>query len=341
MKKVLGMGNALIDNLLLVENEDLLQEFSLPKGSMQLIDTARYCHIRQRTAQLAASRTTGGSACNTILAIARLGGSPGLIGKVGRDELGQTFAQACADSHVMPHLFHHDTLPTGVASTFITPDGQRTFATYLGAAATLEAAELDPQWFEGYDIFYIEGYLVQNHALIEAAVRHARQAGLTVCIDLASYNVVEAERDFFLQLLAQTDIVFANEQEAEALTGSNRVGENLEYLAKLCRIAVLKVGKEGVWVRCGETQLHCPAREVEQVVDTTAAGDYFSAGFLHAYTLGASPEECAALGSLLAGHIVEVVGTALPEATWQSIRNTLAAGLSVPSALSPGTTGKA
>ena len=341
MKKVLGMGNALIDNLLLVENEDLLQEFSLPKGSMQLIDTARYCHIRQRTAQLAASRTTGGSACNTILAIARLGGSPGLIGKVGRDELGQTFAQACADSHVMPHLFHHDTLPTGVASTFITPDGQRTFATYLGAAATLEAAELDPRWFEGYDIFYIEGYLVQNHALIEAAVRHARQAGLTVCIDLASYNVVEAERDFFLQLLTQTDIVFANEQEAEALTGSNRVSENLEYLAKLCRIAVLKVGKDGVWVRCGETQLHCPAREVEQVVDTTAAGDYFSAGFLHAYTLGASPEECAALGSLLAGHIVEVVGTALPEATWQSIRNTLAAGLSVPSALSPGTTGKA
>ena len=341
MKKVLGMGNALIDNLLLVENEDLLQEFSLPKGSMQLIDTARYCHIRRRTAQLAASRTTGGSACNTILAIARLGGSPGLIGKVGRDELGQTFAQACADSHVMPHLFHHDTLPTGVASTFITPDGQRTFATYLGAAATLEAAELDPRWFEGYDIFYIEGYLVQNHALIEAAVRHARQAGLTVCIDLASYNVVEAERDFFLQLLTQTDIVFANEQEAEALTGSNRVGENLEYLAKLCRIAVLKVGKDGVWVRCGETQLHCPAREVEQVVDTTAAGDYFSAGFLHAYTLGASPEECAALGSLLAGHIVEVVGTALPEATWQSIRNTLAAGLSVPSALSPGTTGKA
>ena len=341
MKKVLGMGNALIDNLLLVENEDLLQEFSLPKGSMQLIDTARYCHIRQRTAQLAASRTTGGSACNTILAIAHLGGSPGLIGKVGRDELGQTFAQACADSHVMPHLFHHDTLPTGVASTFITPDGQRTFATYLGAAATLEAAELDPRWFEGYDIFYIEGYLVQNHALIEAAVRHARQAGLTVCIDLASYNVVEAERDFFLQLLTQTDIVFANEQEAEALTGSNRVGENLEYLAKLCRIAVLKVGKDGVWVRCGETQLHCPAREVEQVVDTTAAGDYFSAGFLHAYTLGASPEECAALGSLLAGHIVEVVGTALPEATWQSIRNTLAAGLSVPSALSPGTTGKA
>ena len=123
MKKVLGMGNALIDNLLLVENEDLLQEFSLPKGSMQLIDTARYCHIRRRTAQLAASRTTGGSACNTILAIAHLGGSPGLIGKVGRDELGQTFAQACADSHVMPHLFHHETLPTGVASTFITPTG--------------------------------------------------------------------------------------------------------------------------------------------------------------------------------------------------------------------------
>ena len=95
MKKVLGMGNALIDNLLLVENEDLLQEFSLPKGSMQLIDTERYCHIRQRTAQLAASRTTGGSACNTVLAVANLCGEAGLIGCIGKDRAGKFFAENC------------------------------------------------------------------------------------------------------------------------------------------------------------------------------------------------------------------------------------------------------
>ncbi len=323
MKKVLGMGNALIDHLLLVENEDLLQEFSLPKGSMQLIDSERYRLIRQRTAQLPAKYTTGGSACNTILAIAHLGGAPGLIGKVGHDDLGETFAQACADSHIRPHLLHHASLPTGVASTFISPDGQRTFATYLGAASTLEAAEVKAEWFEGYDIFYIEGYLVQNHALIETAVRLAHEAGLIVCIDLASYNVVEAERDFFRQLLADTDIVFANEQEAEALTGSKSVAENLHILAELCHIAVLKVGKEGVWVKWGNAKLHYPAREVEKVIDTTAAGDYFSAGFLHALSLGGNLEQCAALGSLLAGHIVEVVGTALPAATWQAIRGSL------------------
>lgn len=161
---------------------------------------------------------------------------------------------------------------------------------------------------------------MQNHDLIRRAVTTAHEAGLTVCIDMASYNIVQADRDFFGELLQMTDIVFANEQEAAAFTGADDALHNLEVLSRLCRIAVVKIGKKGVWVRSGNGMTHCPAREVPVVVDTTAAGDYFSAGFLHALSEGGSLQDCAGLGSLLAGHIIEVVGTALPPETWQQIK---------------------
>lgn len=320
MKRVLGIGNALVDVLVQVENELILSELDLPKGSMQLIDTERYLEIQRRFSDMHQQRTTGGSACNTILAIANLGGNPGLIGKVGRDEPACFFSDNCRAHDINACLLVDTLLPTGVASTIITPDGQRTFGTYLGAAAALEPDDILPEWFDGYDYFYIEGYLVQNHALVRRAVDLAREAGLQVCIDLASYNIVQEDRAFFAELLPKTDIVFANELEAAAFTGMSDAQQNIEILSSLCSIAVVKVGKEGVWVRQGASQWHCPAREVPRVVDTTAAGDYFSAGFLYGLADGRSLCACAELGSLLSGHIIEVVGTALSESTWQKIK---------------------
>ena len=319
MKRTLGIGNALVDVLTKVDNEQILSELHLPKGSMQLLSTEAYAEVTRRMQALPTKLTTGGSACNTLLALSHLDAPTGMIGKIGDDENGRFFASYFAQRGISTRLLH-DSRPTGVASTFITPDGQRTFGTYLGAAARLTADELQQAWFEGYDYFYIEGYLVQNHALIRRAVELAREAGLRVCIDLASYNIVEENRDFFRELLAQTDIVFANEQEAEAFTGVADPQHNLRLLSEMCSLAVVKVGKRGVWVRRGEEQVGCPAREVPHVVDTTAAGDYFSAGFLFALATGGSLSDCARLGSLLAGHIIEVVGTALPEAVWQEIR---------------------
>ncbi len=324
MNKILGIGNALIDALVQIDSEQLLEELELPKGSMQLIDRERFASVSRRLSPLAQKRTTGGSACNTIRALAHMGTPTALIGRVGSDELSTVFADNCKACHIEAHLVHDQELPTGVATTLITPDGQRTFGTYLGAAAQLTAADLRTEWFDGCGYFYIEGYLVQNHALIRRAVRLAHEAGLQVCLDLASYNVVEAEREFFAELLAETDIVFANEYEACAFTGEDDPLYNLETLSSLCGIAVVKVGKRGVYVRRGDEQTFCEAREVPHVVDTTAAGDYFSAGFLHALASGGSLHQCAQLGSLLAGHIIEVVGTALDEPTWQKLRQSAA-----------------
>lgn len=320
MKKVLGIGNALVDVLVQVGDDALLEQYDLPKGSMQLISTDRYVQLSSSLSALAPKRTTGGSACNTILAIANLGGEPGLIGKVGCDEPAQFFADNCKHHHINARLLHDNDLPTGVACTIISPDGQRTFGTYLGAAANLLPNDVVSEWFNGYHYFYIEGYLVQNHALIRRAVQLAHEAGLKVCIDLASYNIVQAERTFFKELLQNTDIVFANEQEAAAFTGTDDAQHNVRALAQLCHIAVVKVGKKGVLVRRGDEQVHCPARDVPHVVDTTAAGDYFSAGFLYALASGHGLLGCAQLGSLLAGHIIEVVGTALTPETWSSIK---------------------
>ena len=318
MKRTLGIGNALVDVLTKVDNEQILSELHLPKGSMQLLSTEAYAEVTRRMQALPTKLTTGGSACNTLLALSHLDAPTGMIGKIGDDENGRFFASYFAQRGISTRLLH-DSRPTGVASTFITPDGQRTFGTYLGAAARLTADELQQAWFEGYDYFYIEGYLVQNHDLVLRAIELAHAAGCEVCLDLASYNIVEADLDFFRALMPSIDIVFANEQEAQALTGLEARAA-IDALAATCHIAVVKIGKHGVWACHGTEVAHCPARDVPVVVDTTAAGDYFAAGFMHALAAGEPLATCIARGSLLAGHIIEVVGTELPDATWQQLR---------------------
>ncbi len=318
MKRILGIGNALVDVLTKVDNEQILSELHLPKGSMQLLSTEAYAEVTRRMQALPTKLTTGGSACNTLLALSHLDAPTGMIGKIGDDENGRFFASYFAQRGISTRLLH-DSRPTGVASTFITPDGQRTFGTYLGAAARLTADELQQAWFEGYDYFYIEGYLVQNHDLVLRAIELAHAAGCEVCLDLASYNIVEADLDFFRALMPSIDIVFANEQEAQALTGLEARAA-LDALAATCHIAVVKIGKHGVWACHGTEVAHCQARDVPVVVDTTAAGDYFAAGFMHALAAGEPLATCIARGSLLAGHIIEVVGTELPDATWQQLR---------------------
>ena len=319
--RVLGIGNALVDALVQVQDEALLTEMNLPKGSMQLIDTAGYEAVCRRLSQMGVKRATGGSAANTVLALAHLGAAPGIIGRVSEDDNGHFFADNCKKNGIETYLLPSE-LPTGVASTFITPDGQRTFATFLGAAATLHADDLRPEWLEGYAYLYIEGYLVQDHDLICRAVEMAHAAGLKVCLDLASYNIVEAQHEFFSDLLDHTDIVFANEEEALAFTGK-APREALDELAQRCEVAVVKTGKKGAMARCGAEFAEAPAEAVAQVLDTTAAGDFFAAGFLYRHAQGAPLAACLESGGALAGAVIQVVGTQLADQTWAALRERL------------------
>ena len=157
----------------------------------------------------------------TVLALANLGAHPGFIGKIGNDDFGQYFKKNGLKQGIDMKLLAGD-LPTGVASTFISPDGERTFGTYLGAAATMKAENLTLDMFKGYAYLYIEGYLVQDHELILRAMQLGKEAGLQICLDMASYNIVEGDLEFFDILITKyVDIVFANEEEAKAYTGND------------------------------------------------------------------------------------------------------------------------
>jgi sugar/nucleoside kinase (ribokinase family) len=217
------------------------------------------------------------------------------------------------------HLIECD-LPTGVANTFITPDGERTFGTLLGAAATLQASDITPQLFEDVSMAHVEGYLVQNHELMEAICQTAMEQSVQLSLDLASYNVVEADLPFFHHLVQDyIDVVFANEEEACAFTGLKDPLEALRQIAALKCLAVVKLGSKGSCAKLGDEEVMVEARRVP-VVDTTAAGDFFAGGFLHAFTQGGTLTQCLEMGSLLAGNVIQVVGTRLPDSQWEQIR---------------------
>lgn len=319
MDKIIGMGNALVDVLVRIDDDSLLEKLHLPKGSMQLIQEDTLSEIRKYTSGMKIHRSTGGSAGNTVCALAALGANPGFIGKVGQDETGAFFGDTLRQRGINALLATCD-LPSGIASTFISTDGERTFGTYLGAAATLRAEDLSRKMFAGYNYLYIEGYLLQDHDLMLRAVQLAKEEGLQVCLDMASYNVVEAERDFFDQLIVKyVDIVFANESEALAYTGK-APHEALEEIASKCSIAVVKTGKEGSLVK-KETEviqlLSCP---VDNVLDTTGAGDFYAAGFMYGLTCGYSLEKCVQISTILATAVIQEVGTTLPAKKWDEIK---------------------
>lgn len=323
MHEITGIGNALVDVLAHISDNALLSRLGLPEGSMQLIDARRFGEISAIMSTLSPARATGGSAANTMLALARLGNAPSLVAKVGRDDYGRFYEDTCRRAGVDTRFLYSDT-GTGVASTFVSPGGQRTFATFLGAAAELGPDDIGDAMFGHSSFLYLEGYLVQNHALVDRAVSLARSRSMKVCLDMASYNIVEADREYFTRLVRNSvDIVFANEDESRAFTGLAPEAA-LDALAACCGTAVVKLGAKGAMAArrnpaTGSLEKACcPAGKVEHVIDTTAAGDFFAAGFLHGSVRGCTLEQCLAAGTVLSAEVIQVTGTALPDARWEA-----------------------
>ncbi len=321
MKRILGIGNALVDVLTLIDDDRILEKFSLPKGSMTLVDSAKSELVKQETRNFKSSFLSGGSAANTIHGLARLGVETGFIGAVGKDATGDIFEREMQEAGVRTMLFRRDS-PTGTAVALISRDSERTFATHLGAAVDLNANDLLPEMFEGYDILYIEGYLIYDLDLVETACSMAREAGMKVALDLASYNVVEANLQGFKKITEQyADILFANADEAKAYTGLEP-DEALDLFSEMAEIVVIKTGAEGSWIRRGEEKLKVEALPVV-CIDTTGAGDLYASGFLYGYAHGFDLEKCGIAGSLLAGKIIEIVGARLDREAFTKIRRQL------------------
>ncbi|MCK5537332.1 MAG: adenosine kinase [Bacteroidales bacterium] len=322
MKKILGIGNALVDALVRIEDESILAQLGFPKGSMTLIDVFKNKEIAELTARIPKALASGGSAANSIHGLAILGVETGFIGRVGDDEFGRFYTKDMTKVGISPMLSTSKTT-TGIANAFITEDSERTFGTFLGAAVELSADDIEASQFKPYDILHIEGYLVQNYELIEKALKLAKDNNLLVSLDLASFNVVEAHLDFLKRVVNEyVDILFANEEEAKSFTGKDPEGA-LEDIAGMVDLAIVKLGAKGSMAKYKGEKFIASATHVNPM-DTTGAGDLFASGFLYAFINGKPIDKALQTGAILGGKVIEVMGPKMSDDVWDEIKSMIA-----------------
>ena len=324
---LIGAGNPIMDLLARVPDEFLTQHVRGAKGGMELVDADE---MHRLVTQLHASpvRAPGGSAANTIISAARLGLKTRYLGKIGSDETADTYHQNFLDHGVDGSRFKRAPMPNARCLSLITPDGQRTMRTCLGAAMTLSPDEVSPADFAGSRHAHIEGYLMFNPALAAAVVSAARTAGCTISIDLSSFEVVNVARDWIMtQLHEGVDVVFANEDEIHALyqTKTTAYDELAKRLASHGGLAAVKMGKDGAWIARGAELHRIDPVRVPQAIDTTGAGDAWAAGFLHGYLSNWSLPAAGSLGSVLGAECVQHIGPSIPESHWPAVRTRAAA----------------
>ena len=317
--ELLGVGSPIIDILAQVP-DSFLENVGGDKGGMVLVDSGQ---ISKWIAELPGPYTQapGGSAGNTLFAAARLGLRTTFIGKIGAGEGGDFYRQSLEALGGDTSRFKTGSVPNGRCLSLITPDGERTLRTDLGAAATLAPEEVTPADFVGASHAHVEGYLLFNPDLMTAVLTSAREANCHISLDLASFEVVEAARDRLPGILRDyVNMVFANEEEAAAFCGPGKDPATMaRELAGYCDLAVVKAGARGAWLAREGEEIHAPAVPGITPVDTTGAGDYWAAGFLTGWIHGKPLGTCAAWGARLGAEIVQVIGAELPESTWEAI----------------------
>ena len=320
--KILGVGSPLVDNLARVE-DDFLAGIGGAKGGMELIEADGVQTILGRL-EAAVDRIAGGSAANTVTALARLGVASTFLGKVGSDEAVDVYLDGFRTAGVDVSRFkRHATTPTGQCLCLITPDSERTCRTFLGAAGTLTPEELSPADFADVEHVHIEGYMLFNQDLAWALLKTAREAGCRISLDLASFEVVHANRDIMDEILAEyVDMVFANEEESAAYCGSESPETGLAALARHCDTAVVKIGAKGAWLQSGTEQARVEA-EVVEAIDTTGAGDLWAAGFLFGVFAEHDLATCGRLGARLGAEVVQVLGAGITDERWQQLKKEL------------------
>ena len=324
---LIGIGNPIMDLLAHVPESFLTTHVAGEKGGMVLVDDHDIASLVSKIGtQLAV--TPGGSAANATLGATRLGLRSTYLGKIGRDITADNYLTNFIAAGGDGSRFKRATLPNGRCLSLVTPDGQRTMRTHLGAAMTLSPDEITVDDFRGARHAHIEGYLLFNPALADKVTRAARAADCTISLELASFEVVNVARDWILaQLQEGVDVVFANEDEIKALFQNNEPYDvQARRLAGYGGIGAVKIGKDGAWVAHGNELHRIEPVKVSQVVDTTGAGDSWAGGFLYGYLKGYSVAASGALGSALGAECVQHLGPSIPEMHWPRLRQ-LAASL--------------
>jgi sugar/nucleoside kinase (ribokinase family) len=310
---ILGIGNAIVD-VVARADEAFLSRHNMHKGAMQLIDTATADALY--AAMPPGLESSGGSVANSCAVAAGLGARVAYIGKVADDQLGSVFRHDIDAVGVhFPTIPLSGGVPTARCLILVTPDGQRTMNTFLGACVTLNAADVDPALVAASEITYLEGYLYdppEAQAAFKKAATAAHAAGRQVALSLSDAFCVNRHRAAFLDLVANhVDILFANEAEITALYERNSFEEAAEEARKHVALAALTRSEAGSLILRGAETITVTA-EVARVVDTTGAGDAYAAGFLTGLTSGKSLEICGRMGSIAAAEVISHYG-ARPE----------------------------
>ncbi|MEM7790785.1 MAG: adenosine kinase [Verrucomicrobiota bacterium] len=316
---IIGVGNPIVD-LIADIGESFLDQVEGEKGGMVLTSPETINTLLGKIPGIPA-KVPGGSAGNTLFALAKMGVSAAYLGKIGNCSNSDYYRGSFSALGGDDSRFKIGTVPNGQCLSLVTPDGERTMRTDLGAAMTLAPEEISAADFEGCNHAHIEGYLLFNEALMMRVLETAKEAGCTVSLDLASFEVVNAASEILPGILRDyVDLVFANEEEGAAFTGLADDYEGIvRQLGEYCDIAAVKLGALGSIVYQGGKLEKVAPIHVDHVVDTTAAGDLWAAGFLYGWSKKRPLAECARIGSLLGASVVKEMGSVLPESVWKEI----------------------
>lgn len=318
---LVSAGTLLLDALAQVTPEWLDANIPGRKGGSDTVDAETSAHI------LALLKETypvvfaaGGSAANTVSALASWGTGTRIIGMIGDDESGVFCADSLRRSGAdVSSVRRHAVLPTGRCISMVTPDSERTMRTFLGASDKLMPEELTSADFDGADFLLFEGYLLYHFDLSIRLFELAGRYGVPMGFDLASFELVSKFRDRMPSLLRRCAVLFANREEAEALFGPGSDDMLLERLADFAPAAVLKRGKDGALIRMNGSVFRIAAEDAD-AVDTTGAGDLWQAGFLYGYLRGQPPELCGRFGAAAAAELVRIPGARLPLETLNRLK---------------------
>ena len=312
-KKILGIGNAIVDIFVKV-NDDFLLKNKLIKGSMKLIEKIEYENLTKiiKIEKIEA----GGSASNTMAGIAYLNGNSSFIGKINSDEFGKIYKESLEKINVnFAYSERHEDLPTGVSIIFVTPDSERTMCTYLGISSRLSKNDIHENNIKDFKIIFLEGYL-WDKGVSEEMFRHiiylAKKNKIEIAMSLSDIFCVKRHRKDFLQLIkSDLNILIGNENEINELANKKNLSDSINQLKELNKLIIVTRGEKGSLAIQNNNVINCESFKPNQILDLTGAGDLFAAGFLKAYVDNIDIKKCLETGSKLAAKIIEKFGARL------------------------------